>query len=565
MAADAPFDLEAAVAGLLANPKDIALELPPMNAGQQQAALTFIEEQSGLSCETVALGAESRLRVVKVGSFGDDAETQLGSEATAAIPRERSEETLGSEETAACEAESSDDAEVQDGSREAAPADEVAGGEEALNLEAAIVEFCADVQRSSVELPQMTAGQRQFAKKLVEGRPGLKCESYGLGAERRVHIFKTTIAMEGEEHRTEAQHLDPLSPASLAAHAFSVKNTFIDDFTGEERTEPTVCRSTPVQLAGGALSRRHTCPAEPCDRFTDNAEATGSESPEGEVESAESEKSGEAGEAAKAAPSCKHHVPEDVSSLGSTTASPCSSALPSGRSESAPISLPEGIRIMNTFICSSYGQSLDTRTVRSMPHGMFKQNLLEERLAREQATRVTTSAAEPGVLPPGTEVVIQGLTKLPEFNGLIGTVQCLDEEAGRYDILLPSAVELTGQKWAKVKRENLRVAAQPQPPCHAPSWLHETEEGEVEPFPDLSPDQSPDDVPPLQLPPYLPAVDRSQLAVIGVGLGGLDDFGGRFDVGLPLAPFGSQDWSWCGIQSSPAWELTGTAPLPISA
>lgn len=72
-------------------------------------------------------------------------------------------------------------------------------------------------------------------------------------------------------------------------------------------------------------------------------------------------------------------------------------------------------------------------------------------------------------LEPGEDVVIEGLKRLPEFNGLRGTVQSFDLHTRRYDILLLHPVGPTVQRWAKVKRENLRVATLPQPPPFEPS------------------------------------------------------------------------------------------------
>merc|ERR1719456_1409523 len=55
------------------------------------------------------------------------------------------------------------------------------------------------------------------------------------------------------------------------------------------------------------------------------------------------------------------------------------------------------------------------------------------------------------------EVEIQGLVKLPDFNGLIGTVQNFDAVAGRYDVLLDAQSAACGWRWVKVKKENLIV------------------------------------------------------------------------------------------------------------
>merc|ERR1712110_953432 len=80
------------------------------------------------------------------------------------------------------------------------------------------------------------------------------------------------------------------------------------------------------------------------------------------------------------------------------------------------------------------------------------------------------------VLEAGTEVLISGLMKCPAFNGLSGTVQSLDVGSWRYDILL--TVPAGGNKWAKVKRENLQLVSPAPPPCYAPRLALEEEEEE---------------------------------------------------------------------------------------
>jgi len=60
----------------------------------------------------------------------------------------------------------------------------------------------------------------------------------------------------------------------------------------------------------------------------------------------------------------------------------------------------------------------------------------------------------PNHFAPGTEAVVEGLTKAPAFNGLSGVVQSFSTESGRYDILL--ALQDGSHQLAKVKGENLR-------------------------------------------------------------------------------------------------------------
>lgn len=75
------------------------------------------------------------------------------------------------------------------------------------------------------------------------------------------------------------------------------------------------------------------------------------------------------------------------------------------------------------------------------------------------------------MLTQGTEVMIQGLTKLPGFNGLNAVVQSFDGDTGRYCILLSTPGSDGKHKTAKVKVENLCVIAAPlpPPPSHTPT------------------------------------------------------------------------------------------------
>jgi len=53
----------------------------------------------------------------------------------------------------------------------------------------------------------------------------------------------------------------------------------------------------------------------------------------------------------------------------------------------------------------------------------------------------------------GNFVVVQGLTKLPEWNGCPAVVQGWDATTGRYDIVVTSP---SGIVQAKIKEDNLR-------------------------------------------------------------------------------------------------------------
>jgi hypothetical protein len=72
----------------------------------------------------------------------------------------------------------------------------------------------------------------------------------------------------------------------------------------------------------------------------------------------------------------------------------------------------------------------------------------------------TTPCSLP-LIPLGTEVEIEGLSRVPRFNGRVGVVTSWDAEMQRYDVALHVGLQ------AKVKGENLRYRT-PPPPCFAP-------------------------------------------------------------------------------------------------
>jgi len=67
----------------------------------------------------------------------------------------------------------------------------------------AIVEFLADGSRSSLVLPHMTTGQRKNTKMLVDKYRELRCESFGFGAERQLHLFR--VAAGGAPQQTPSK------------------------------------------------------------------------------------------------------------------------------------------------------------------------------------------------------------------------------------------------------------------------------------------------------------------------------------------------------------------------
>jgi hypothetical protein len=98
----------------------------------------------------------------------------------------------------------------------------------ATDMATVVAEFAADPTRTSFELPHMTTGQRKSTKKLLEQYPDLKCESYGFGPERQLHLFKKQATEEESEARDKACDLPTQAPVMPSMDKqLQVRNTFI--------------------------------------------------------------------------------------------------------------------------------------------------------------------------------------------------------------------------------------------------------------------------------------------------------------------------------------------------
>jgi hypothetical protein len=243
----------------------------------------------------------------------------------------------------------------------------------AFDATSAISEFLADSAQTSLQLPQLTTGQRKHMKTLIAQHPELRCDSYGMGSERRLHVFKS-----GCEQGALKSSID----------------------------------STPQKDTLGS-------------------------------------------------------VPEVA------------------KQELSPFDM-DHLHVRNTFIHIET-ETADERVVQSMPHGMFRQCLMAEMSYKTPCKIVDAespldsfetevdgvgwpltpvSDSEPeaestalaGHRMPfglGALVVVEGLTKLPAFNGLSAVVQGWDQASERYSIMLVTGAGACHQ--AKIKEENLRL------------------------------------------------------------------------------------------------------------
>jgi len=412
-----------------------------------------------------------------------------------------------------------------------------------LDLEATIAEFVRDEMRTSLELPRsLTAEQRKVARRLADQHPELKCESYGFGTERQLHLFKKDVGRANASAGIGVIGQERPPNGGGAQTAVRVKNTFIDDWVGGEgegdnAAEPFLCRSMPAApLLKGATGLERSL--QQCLQ-------------EGRMDLAPVNESGARVASTEEPASAGVASPTSSTTAGAPEISP--TAVGSSAASSAPAelpSLPEGIKVStrNTFIHLDCNVPVAERIVQSMPDGMFRQHLQAECAAHQieagdaavaasalpsaaapdetaayaalgQGASLAASSVPPApsyepvvnapsteqwlnapagisstappsrvapvpTMPPpsepatgqlialGTEVIIEGLVKLPDFNGLSGVVQSLDADSGRYDVMLNDPAGARGWRKVKVKADNLKLKL-PPPPRNAPALILE--------------------------------------------------------------------------------------------
>jgi hypothetical protein len=272
-----------------------------------------------------------------------------------------------------------------------------------FDVQASLDIFLADASKSSLELPPLTSEQRRQVKKAAAQHMGLRCESFGFGEERRVHLFKIGDASSG----------------------VMVRNTFIDGFANTGKSGEALFSTVPAELP--TLLRRRKASAPEMLEESDLCPQVFLQTGEWLFPADE--------------PTKRLSVRELV-------------GMPPGLRSPDASKLP----VRNTFIEVKVSSELDKRIVQSLPHGMFRQQLLAEALSDSwpAASKTGPQGSEgAGVLSAGSHVMIVGLVKLPAFNGRRARVQSFDAATGRYTVLLAAGM---GAREAKVKRENLVIA-----------------------------------------------------------------------------------------------------------
>jgi hypothetical protein len=365
-------------------------------------------------------------------------------------------------------------------------------------------EFAAGSESEYVFSSDLSVEERKVVKSVAE-MLGLRTQSFGMGADRRIHVFPP---------------LKPTQPSTRSEVKYSVKNTFVDwpVDTQEDVVGPEAL-SLPAGLfrvhlaepddAGGKLSSinvtssKGTITPPTIDSLVStDAEPSDTES----VEYSSSDRESvpvkntfvhfvEVGIHEDVDPRIIQSMPAgsfadalekeaDVSLNQSASRTRSLNILVEdldghGSSESDQVvfpSTPDAGTALGPPISFSFAPMSEETHVMGFPPAMWAPTGLSGDSASgvplqgdsclrvgasgqsSHATAVAGLGLAQPCLTPGTGVIICNLERQPAFNGLRGTVHSFDSDNGRYNVLLDST-EHCGQRTAKLKPENLILEA----------------------------------------------------------------------------------------------------------
>lgn len=374
------------------------------------------------------------------------------------------------------------------------------------SLEKQVEAFALSAETEYAFPPELSVEERKVVKNSAK-KFGLSSDSFGMGAERCIHIFKLGGSL--------APALKPIE--------YSVKNTFVD-----EPVDP----SQPSDSVLGPVSQ-----SMPAGAFQDHLSA---EVAEGCVTDVSKEPLEERPKEEETLQAVSNRSTEDVAEM--TSEGDTGSTVESDSHETAREMYSVKNTIKNSFLHfeeTDAKENEDPRIIQSMPNGKFAEAVQAEHAKALMATPAK-AVAKPQVLPenmeepqgmtfpstpnaetsykvldsqypsqepavsvlapavwnpaapvcpmapivecspkvavsgpavpmpppgppprlaPGTPVAVCGLVNQPAFNGLHGAVSAFDEQCGRYNIMLDMGAG--NQKLVKLKVENLVVS---QPP-----------------------------------------------------------------------------------------------------
>eukprot|EP00746_Dinoflagellata_sp_MGD_P083799 gnl/MRDRNA2_/MRDRNA2_33323_c0_seq2.p1 gnl/MRDRNA2_/MRDRNA2_33323_c0~~gnl/MRDRNA2_/MRDRNA2_33323_c0_seq2.p1 ORF type:complete len:452 (-),score=114.49 gnl/MRDRNA2_/MRDRNA2_33323_c0_seq2:337-1692(-) len=391
----------------------------------------------------------------------------------------------------------------------------------ACTLEKQVEAFARGVETEYAFPASLSVEERKEVKNAAK-KFGLSSDSFGMGAERRIHIFQPSSS----------------SKPALKPIVYSVKNTFVDEPVDPSQPIHSVAPATQSMPAGALQDHLSAEVAESC--VADVLKESLEESPKEEVPPVIVSNQGLSSTAEDSA---------ELYSEGETRSTVESDSQEANRER---YSVKNTIK--NTFIHfeeTDAKENADPRIVQSMPNGKFSEAIQAEQAktataAVEAVSKLSSENPEesqgnqmmfpstpngesrykdfpdgtptvhwtppqdptisvlapavwnptapfnpmapivessptaavsmppvpmpPGGPPPrmavGTAVVVCGLVNQPAFNGKHGTVSAFDESCGRYDIMLDMGAG-SPKKMVKLKAENLVISQAPLMPMQS--------------------------------------------------------------------------------------------------
>lgn len=368
----------------------------------------------------------------------------------------------------------------------------------ASTIEKQIEVFVAGTDCEHAFPAELSADERRLVKVTAE-KLGLSSRSFGMAAERRIHIFKASK-----------------TPASEAMQ-FSVKNTFIDGLTTDEEAAKVgpahqfmpVCGGAQDSLAaeepaelGSAVDKLSRSPTssqdDTVDTAFDNASSEASSSDQQDSTLCikntfvhiDANENGDP-RIVQSMPNCKFAETLEADMLAAATAAAAAKLAKQNR-KPLPLAEEPATTGLELFPSTPNADSLPavlrdlcpneeaqaTPMVHWVPSGAQYQSAAEYPCITTlpPASWVSSSAPVHGYQPvsvpqappppsfaPGTPVVLTGLASQPDFNGRHGTVRSFDAESSRYNIMLEMCPN-ANQRMVKVKFQNLLFSQPMLPP-----------------------------------------------------------------------------------------------------
>lgn len=146
--------------------------------------------------------------------------------------------------------------------------DQAVKAKDNLDIEALVSRLLTDQEFTSIELPGLSSEQRKRIKKLLEKHNQLRCESYGFGNERRLHLFKRAT---NDKDTTSHGLSQPLVPEEI-----QIRNTFIH-FQGIPVSERLV-QSMPHGMFGQRLLFEEECHWDNSSEHTESSTSVSDDS-----------------------------------------------------------------------------------------------------------------------------------------------------------------------------------------------------------------------------------------------------------------------------------------------